>query len=464
MTTGLLEKQSTGGATARVGFEYQDAYVLQNLPKWLAQGAFSHVVSEAIGDFEVCYFGPAGNVRRVVYEAKNHVLTAPPFWDEIARFKAVQDASPTEVVRSVLVCKGYNTVIAPLLAKVERLRGVGSSYQADSPFLAAGRQEVLDWSIPRGDGAELVEFLLDHVDVITYSGEEADSSFVGELPKHLASVDLSGKQAVLLRDRCKELVAQSCLGPVYRKDIEGALCDVLGAGSASWLSTPTNVRLLTGAVPYWELGLNVSAFNGENRAMLSQTDWSELAGNATEIGEFIKRASLRRSLLLDGKQRMSTACLLGHSFGATRGFVLQVEHNMLSYRTDIHDRAGGSFFTSAVTPGEALAKEGVVCIGFPTSVGVDLASVEGGKLQHLPHLTLESTRVVDSIGALNLAVSEAKTALVQFRAETGLDKIHLIVKAPSVFAMVLGHRLNGVCSVQLYDWVDARYARTGLMK
>ena len=55
MTAGLLEKESTGGATARVGFGYQDAYVLQNLPRWLAQSAFSHVVSEAVGDVQVCY-------------------------------------------------------------------------------------------------------------------------------------------------------------------------------------------------------------------------------------------------------------------------------------------------------------------------------------------------------------------------------------------------------------------------
>lgn len=51
MSASLLEKQSTGGAIARVGFEYQDAFVLRSLPLWLSQSAFSHIVSEALSDF-----------------------------------------------------------------------------------------------------------------------------------------------------------------------------------------------------------------------------------------------------------------------------------------------------------------------------------------------------------------------------------------------------------------------------
>lgn len=64
MKASLLASESTGGAIARGGFGYQDAFVLQYLPSWLAQGAFSHVVSEAVGDIEVCYFGHGGPTVR----------------------------------------------------------------------------------------------------------------------------------------------------------------------------------------------------------------------------------------------------------------------------------------------------------------------------------------------------------------------------------------------------------------
>ena len=64
---------------------------------------------------------------------------------------------------------------------------------------------------------------------------------------------------------------------------------------------------------------------------------------------------------------------------------------------------------------------------------------------------------------MNRAVADAKAALVAFRARHRLEVVHLFIKAPSHFAMVLGHRLNGVGRVQLYDWVDGRYVPTALL-
>lgn len=463
MSTGLLERESTGGAIAREGFEYQDAFVLQHLPSWMSQSAFSHVVSEAIGDVEVCYFVPAGGVCRVMYEAKDHTLTAPKFWDEIERFKAVFDASPTEYVRFVLLCRDYNTVTSPLLSKLARLRGVGSSYQPDSVFLADGRQEVIDWCTKNGHRDDLAEFVLNHVDFLSYAAEHADSTFSGEVEKHLQCIDLSGRQVGRLRDTCKGYIARSSFGPVYRKDIESAICEVLGADSTQWTSAPSRVHLLDGPTIFQELGLDVRGFNGPARATKSSADWHSLSVAAMGIGGFIKESTLRRCIALDSKQRMSTACLLGHAYSATCGFVLAIEHNGLVYRTDVHDRADGKFFNEATTTGQDGASEGVACIGFPTPVGADLNSVSSGELVGQSKLILDSTRPIDGMEALNQAVAEAKAALVRFRSQNAFLKLHLFVKAPSVFAMVLGHRLNGVCEVQLYDWVDGHYVATALL-
>ncbi len=463
MSTGLLEKESTGGATAREGFEYQDAFVLQHLPLWMSQSAFSHVVSEAIGDVEVCCFAPGGGVCRVMYEAKNHTLTSTEFWKEIDRFKAAYQKSASEYVRFALVCRNYNSTIAPLLAKLERLRGVGTSFQVDSVFLDDGRREVIDWAVKNQYRADLAEFALDHVDFMIYASEHADSAFSGELENQLPFLDFSGKQVTRLRDRCKAHIARSSFGPMYRKDVEADICEILAGDASRWTSAPTRLHLLTGAVPYQSLGLAVGRFNGPDRAERTEADWAELSAAAGGIGEFVKSCTARRCVAIDGKHRMSLACLLGYAFSATRGFTLQVDHNGLEYRTDVHDRAEGAFFAEARTPGDLAVKEGVACIGFPTLVGADLSSVSSGCFAELPALMLDSTRVVDGVGTLNLAVSEAKAALVRFRSELGLAKLHLFIKAPSVFAFVLGHRLNAVCTVQLYDWVDGRYVPTALL-
>ncbi len=463
MKAGLLEKESTGGATARVGFEYQDAYVLQCLPQWMAQSAFSHVVSEAIGDVEVCYFAPADGVCRVMYEAKNHVLTASQFWDEISRFKTALDTSPKEYVRFVLVCRDFNTVVSPMLAKIERLRGVGASFQKDSVFLVDGRQDVIDWVVKNSYRKELAEFAMDYVDFVTYASENADSAFSGEWERQLPTLDLSAKQVTPLRDRCKAHIAGSSFGPVFRKDIEAAILEVLGADAPRLLTAPSQLYLSGEVVPFQKLGLAVARFNGPDREHCTHLDWKNLLAGGLEIGEFIQRSTARRCIAIDGKQRMSTACLVGYVFSATRGFTLLVGHNGLEYRTDVHDRAEGVFFTESVVAGNNPTNEGVACIGFPTSVGADLSSVASDDLSGLPRLTLESTRALDGIGAMNLAVSEAKAALVQFRSGNRLTKLHLFIKAPSAFAMVLGHRLNGVANVQLYDWIDGRYLPTAAL-
>jgi hypothetical protein len=463
VSTGLLEKESTGGAIARVGFEYQDSFVLQHLPLWLSQSAFSHVVSEAIGDIEVCYFAPGWGVRRVMYEAKNHTLTSTEFWKEIDRFKIAYDKSSSEFVRFALVCRDYNSITAPLLAKLQRLRGVGASFQAGSVFLADGRQEVIDWVVNNNYRVDLAEFALDHVDFLTYASEHAESAFSGELDKYCPFLDLSARQVASLRDRCKAHIARSSFGPVYRKDIEADICEVLAGDASRWTSAPIRIHLLSDAVPYQSLGLAVGGFTGPNRSARTAAEWAQLLAAATGIGEFVKASSDRRCVALDGKQRMSVACLLGYAFGATRRFTLQVEHNGQEYRTDLHARADGAYFAEARTPGDLATREGVTCIGFPSPVGADVSLVSSGGLTELPSLVLDSVRVVNGMSTLNLAVSEAKAALMRFRSELRLNKLHLFIKAPSVFAMVLGHRLNAICTIQLYDWVDGRYVPTALL-
>lgn len=459
MTTGLLEKESTGGATARVGFEYQDAYILQNLPRWLAQSAFSHVVSEAVGDVQVCYYAPARAVRHLMVEAKNHALTSTEFWDEVTRFKHAHEASPFEHVRFALVCPAYNGKTAPFVAMLERLRGVGSSYQEHSAILQHDRDEVLAWAKKQEVQEWLADFALHHVEFETYSAESADAAFAGEVERHLPSIDLTGKQAARLRDRFKEHIAKSSSGPVHRNQFETALTEVLAGDSAKWTGTPTRVRLNGGGAALEQLVLPADEFVGHKRAAKVASDWHEISESAQDVAAFLARSTERRSVVLDGRQGMSAACLLGHAFRATNNFVLHVEHNGVVYRTDVHEQAPGPFFHTSVHPGEPDAAHGAVSIAFTTEVGADLNLELVGIPEGASILSLNGKPVAGH-AEMNLAVAEAKAALVKFRSEHRLEVLHLFIKGPAAFAMLLGHRLNGVCEVQLYDWVAGSYRAT----
>lgn len=463
MTTGLLEKESTGGATARVGFEYQDAYVLQNLPRWLAQSGFSHVVSEAVGDVQVCYYAPRSEVRHLMIEAKNHGLSSTEFWDEVARFKKAHEASALEHVRFSLVCPAYNSKTSPFVAMLERLRGVGSSYQPHSTILQRDREEVLAWAEKQEVSKDLAEFALHHVVFETYSAESAETAFAGELESQLPSIDLTGRQAARLRDRFKEHIANSSRGPVHRIQLESDLIEVLAGDSSKWAGTPTRVRLCGDGATLEQLSLPADEFVGHRRSAKVASDWQELSESAQDVAAFISESTNRRSVVLDGRQGMSAACLLGHAFRATNNFVLHVEHNGVVYRTDVYDQAIGPFHQASLQAGTVDTTQGVVSIAFTTEVGADLDFGRAGILEGCPVLSLVSGKAVVSQAEMTLAVADAKAALVSFRSEHRLEVLHLFIKGPAAFSMLLGHRLNGVCKVQLYDWVDGGYRATALV-
>lgn len=62
--------------------------------------------------------------------------------------------------------------------------------------------------------------------------------------------------------------------------------------------------------------------------------------------------------------------------------------------------------------------------------------------------------------AMSRAVHEAKVKLAEFRGRHQLSCIHIYIKAPTVLAVALDHRLNGIGVIQLYDWDLGKYRQT----
>lgn len=462
MSLSLLDPNAKGGAIAREGFAYQDAFVLQHLPSWLAQSGFSHVVSESIGDVEVCYFCPKGGVRRRAYEAKDYALTESQFWSEVQDFLVMHKGAPDEYVEFCLVCGDYKSPVEPLLNMLKRLRGVGASYPKGSPVTTQTREEIIGWVVGRGRTRELAEFIIDRVAFVVFDATKADTSFAGEMGDAFPALDLSIRKLEALRDQYSRFVSMSARRPVWRVDLEKALVTVLGSEAGEWLRQPIQIRVQEERARIEDLVLDVSGFVGLERAGRTLDDWTRLKVQAEGVAAFVKGSRLGSVVGVDAKLRMSMACLLGNVFSAVRGFTLSMRHNCCEYNTFDHSVTGTPFFIETATDNVLSFKEGVACICFPTSISTDIERSAPGHLAVLPRLTLESRKAVSDMATLNQAVNEAKSSLVQFRSERCLRTIHLIVKAPSVFACLLGHRLNGVGDVQLYDWVDGAYVATAM--
>lgn len=464
MTAPLFEAQSTGGVTARSGFEYQDAYLLQHIPLYLSQGAFSHAVSELVGDIEVRYHRPAGGTYCVTYEAKGYQLSEKDLWSEIDRFAELHGKAKDEYVQFVLVCTDFLNKLDALLNKLERLRGPGASLNTDSAFRASAEADVLDTLVKLGRSREIAEFVLARVSFIKYSASDVNGGFVGMLTNHLPTVaDMKGREQVAFQAACKQLVDGSTKRVVTRAALEVALVQSAPSVAMAWTATPTNVGLVAGPVQgIEELALDVAAFNGDGRGALGTAAWHDLQHRLVSLGAFVKSSRSRQAIKVSAKQRMSLACLVGFVFSATRGFTLQMEHNNgQSHDTTNHDRAASAFFTESGIAAQQGGLDGVVAISCPTSGREDvLAATFAAPLDGAPKLFLESAMPIGDSVALNTAVADAKGALVAFRGTHQLARIHLFVKAPSFFAMTLGHRLNGVGEVMLYDWICGSYKPT----
>ena len=469
MKAELFGRQATGGVVARTGFEYQDAFVLEHLPLWLSQGGFSHVVSEMLGDVEVRYFRSTGGTQCVLYEAKNHQLSKSNFQKEVERFLELYNKASDEYVMFELVCKDYNGEIQPVLNKLSRLRGVGQSLNYDSQLRKEAEGEIIKTLVGLGMPEATARFVLERVSFTSYSAERAKQAFAGTVEENLPTlVDLRSGQINHLRNAFEHLVAKSVKGVVYRADLESTIVQALGMSDAAiWSDTPTVVHLVEDELGsrMETLSLVSGRFNGPGRGTVGQASWNALQVNARAIGDFIKATRPRSAVKLNGKQRMSYACTLGYGFSATRGFILEVEHNGQVFRTDNHGRSAEQFFDmSAIADAQGL-QEGVVAIGFPSAIAADIeGSCTALGLAGMPRLLLQSQNVIGDVDALNKAVTEAKSALSEFKSKYQLMRIHLFIKAPSVFAMVLGHRLNALGLIQLYDWIDTVYIPTASLE
>lgn len=462
MTASLFSRSATGGAIARGGFRYQDDYVLLRLPQLLAQGAFDCVVSENLGDVELRFYRPGGGTRCVAYEAKNHELSLKDFWSEIEVFSGMHNGSPLEYVKFGLVCPSFHSQVKPLISMLKILRGRGASLNGDSAYRAEAEAAIVDKVQQLGQSTEMGEFILRRVAFCEHANGAGQTAFNGLLGRHLPTLrDIRGSQQDAIRLKCIELVQESVHSPVMRTDIERGICDALGTDAQLWLETPT--RCSSGEPAALELEdyrMPTADLDSADRGALSQAKWQAALDAAAEIVVHIRQSRPRNLVVLSAEHRMSTACMLGYVFAATRGLRLTGEHRGFGYKFDDFKRSLGPFFDETERAG-SRSEDGVVTIAFSPGLPEQVThSTDGLGLTELPMLVLTARGALASNQDLTAAVEDAKTAMARFKAQHRLARIHLFIKGPSFFAMGLGHRLNGLGPIQLYDWNAGRYWAT----
>lgn len=465
----LFSRESTGGVVARVGMEYQDAYALVNFPGWLAQDAFSGMVSELLGDIEVTYFSVTGP-RHLCMEAKNHALSQPDFWKEIERFEILRKKNPSVYAHFRYVSPEMPSALEPMRSKLVRLRGVGATYDSKDPIVLEAREEFVQWVLKHTSQTESrARFILDHVDFEDFDDAQADKVFVGKFAEALpALADVPPSRVKKIAAQWRELIATSVKSQVSRRQIEEKMLSELSEDEQNlWLSMPSKPVLQCGVagepVPtLLDMSIDLRPYIGVDRASRTTGEWDSLRDKSALVGEFLLTSRPRARVKLNGNLRMSAAVTMGMAFKATKKHALVIEHRGVEYALDDYTEHPSAFFVVDQVAGSG--NEGLVAIQLGLLTRTDIErSIHALGLGMSPMLFIESGNGVANVATLNRAVREAKQAVANFRSTLGLDKVHLIIKGPSFFAMALGHRLNGLGTVQLYDWADSGYVRTALL-
>lgn len=458
-TPSLLEPESRGGENAGQGFDFQDHYLVSQIPCWLERDGFMSLLHEAISDIEVKFFLPGHGENIEMIEAKNHRLTPAIFWDEIDRFYAVDQGSPDTFRWFRLVAPTISDEIASLQHGLRRIRSPYSFYSETSGVIQNSLADFAQLVAAANKPLEYAEFLFNRVLIDTGHGTDqkyGEASFrqnLGEcLPEyhHLPYPIVSVLYTTLLK-----LVSPRNT-PITRKAIEETMRACIPSDQ---LRPYIPVRLHTAYqadnTDKKELVLDwFRFFGGSARTYPETTEWDVgVITQLNDIKEFVLHHRSVRHIRITGSRRLSASLAIGHVFSATSGFTITMEHRDRVLCTNDHAASDDKINLNIEFP-QVRGQQLVVCIGIPNDIREAVENfAHKENASHLPILNLSYLSPVENARQANSIIAQSKTAILQSLSHARATHIHLFCAIPSFIALFLGHRLNATAPIQCYEFV-----------
>lgn len=470
------DKAATGGDINSRGIEYQKAYMLANLPHWLAHSAFSAVTYELVGDIEVKYFDPEVGEVIDFYQVKGYDLKPAELFGIIGDFQNKVTEGPFR--HFYVVCGGLSRDARPVASALDRIRRQAPEDAAAfyPPGTALESNTVADFIaqvVKRGNTEMLARFMLSKVRLDSQhvvNESSAEALFSQTLKGYCPEVnDLPGRQLQTIYQRVRALIEGRRSQPISRGQIISAITD------SGELALPSleqlEIRTLHNETPYRGNAVALPwqpFFGGSERSYPVADEWTEiLLGQLGRLKEWLEASASTRNLRLTGQRRLSANIAFGWAFPAVGGYNISHEHRADMWRTDRHPTSDTPAYPFSVcfSPGEGEVLLVSVRIG-PNKIDEEVkraATLLG--LNGAPYLELHATDPLTRADQINVAVNNVKASLADALKESSARTIHLFLATPATFALFLGHRLNGVTSVQCYERrAPAEYAPTCLLK
>jgi len=456
----LLEPESRGGENAGRGFDFQDHYLVSQIPQWLAWDGFTSVIREAVGDIEVKIYSPGYGEGIELIEVKNHRLTPSEFWREIERFYTIDQGSPGTFRWFRLVAPDFSDEIAPLQNGLRRLRSPYSFYPEASGVIQNSLQDFVQLITASGKSLTYAEFLFFRTIIETTSRlmqDEGEALFRQNLGKNLPQFAHLSYQTFTHIYRSLLSVVKARNTPIHRKAIEQAIRSFIPEEQYPVL-LPVYLHTLhqKDEITQKQLVIDwIPFFGGTSRTYPDPESWSVgVVEQLVEIKNFILNQRDVRSIRLTGSRRLSATIAIGSIFSATSGFSISMEHRGgIWWHTDDHQ---GSTDTVAlrIDQPSGESEDLIVSIGIPQDIHEAVQNyIEVNNAAHHAVLNIAFEHPIETSKQANAIVAQVKMQIREALGETGATHIHLFCAVPSFFALLLGHRLNATATVQCYEYV-----------
>lgn len=456
----LLEPESRGGENAGRGFDFQDHYLVAQIPLWLAYEGFTSVMSEAIGDIEVKIYSPGSGESIELIQVKNYRLTPVEFWKEIERFYNIDQGSPGTFRWFRLVAPEFSDEILPLQNGLRRIRSPYNFYPENSGVIQNSLRDFVQMITATGRSPAYAEFLFYRTIVETTSRtmqDQGEALFRQNLGQSLPQFGHLSHQAITNTYRSLLSVVKARNIPIHRKAIEQAIRSSIPEEHHS-VTSPVYLHTLhqKDEVTQKQLVIDwILFFGGTSRIYPDLESWSVgVVERLVEIKNFILTQRDVRAIRLTGSRRLSATVAIGSIFSATSGFIISMEHRGgMWWHTDDHQGSNDTIALKIDQP-SGKSDELIVSIGIPQDIHEAVQKyAQANNAAHHPLLNIAFERPIETAMQANAIVEEVKKQIREALRKTEAAHIHLFCAVPSFFALLLGHRLNATATVQCYEYV-----------
>jgi hypothetical protein len=461
-TPSLLEPESTGGDIAATGLDFQAYLILCKIPYWLSYEGFSSVIWEGIGDIEAKFFAPGKGQVIEAIEAKNHDLTPVKFWEEIERFKRMDEGSPGTYRWFTLSCTGLSDNLQPLVNGLRRLRDPYPFYDTSSGVFQNSYEDYKEKVKKLGKNDEMAEFLFHKVLIEDKWGslnDKAKGIFKDEFFAHLPEFDIRSREQEKVFENLLVLVRSQKNKPASRIQLIHAIHSAIDEENIP--SKPVLINTALEEIP--EQGKELQFlwkhfFGGSERIYPPASEWNaRMYQELLETKKWIQENRSTRKVRLSGNRRISASLAIGSVFSAVSGFVIEAEQrDGQIWSTDSYANEKTPNYEFSTQFEKRSGKELILTIGITReSIAPEvIAYLQGQDLLHFPKLHLFSQIPIVSAEQANLAADKIKKEIKRALNETKANRVHLFYAGPAHLALFLGHRWNALAPLQCYEWVS----------